>query len=303
MLPFWLLPQMIRLQHKLCYINWQQIIHVEHRLHEYLYPNKSFDQKFLLFWDTQKNLNMKQNWRKPGLLNCISQKLLIFDGLFRSALIRAADVVSLRVYEHFQAHQCQHRESQCWAPQICCSLRVVVQAVRILRLQHPSGLWFGWLASIWTSSPESESAKSLQVPPARVALTPVVWWAGWTCCCPLWSELLQCSCPSIPHYSDCHPLEYFSTGFMGSAGQVWVTTVLDDKCRNWEKYRVREQTPVFGWICVKMQTMSMDLIKMGYWRILLYSSVFLFRCLHFLKVSTFYSLVYLTEFRCNNVPR
>lgn len=90
---------MIRLQHKLHYISWQQIIHVEHRLHEYLYPSKSFDQKFLLFWDTQKNLNIKHNWRKPGLLSCISQKLLIFNGLFRSALIKAADTVSLRVYK------------------------------------------------------------------------------------------------------------------------------------------------------------------------------------------------------------
>lgn len=117
MLPFWLLPQ-IRLQHKLYYISWQQFIHVEHRLHEYLYPSKSFDQNFFLFWDTQKNLNTKHNWRKPGLLSCISQKLLIFNGLFRSARIKAAGMVSLRVYERFCARQCQHRESQSWAPQM-----------------------------------------------------------------------------------------------------------------------------------------------------------------------------------------
>lgn len=102
MLPFWLLPQMVRLQHKLHYISWQQIIHIEHSLHEYLYASKSFDQKFLLFWDTQKNLNMKQNWRKPGLSSCISQKLLIFNGLFRCALIKAADTVSLCVYKCFR---------------------------------------------------------------------------------------------------------------------------------------------------------------------------------------------------------
>lgn len=219
MLPFWLFPQMIRLQHKLYYISWQQIIHVEDRLHGYLYPSKSFHQKLLLFWDTQKNLNMKHNWRKPGLLSCVSQKLRIFNVLFRCALIKAADTVSLRVYECFQARQCQHRESQSWAPQICCLLRVVVQAVRIPRLQHLPGMGFGWLGSwwsIWTSSPERESAETAGVT-CTCDLAPCLCWNDSTCCCPPWSELLQCSSPSIPHCRGCHTVEYFSTGFLGSA--------------------------------------------------------------------------------------
>lgn len=97
---------------------------------------------------------MKNNWRKPGLLSCISQKLLIFNGLFRSALIKAADTFSLRVYECFQAHQCQHRESQSWAPQIFCLLPLVVQAVRIPRLQHLSGCALGG----WVADGQSEPA-------------------------------------------------------------------------------------------------------------------------------------------------